>query len=100
MIINCKQTIKNLKGEDMKEPDGEVFTLGKSLGIIVTNAKEGGKMKLFLLGTKLYQQDTVEVDEADLTLLKNVVKSTEAYGALIAGQCEMLLEEVKKEVKD
>lgn len=97
MKINCKTPIKNLKGEDMKDEDGQVFTLGKALALIVVNAKEGGKMKLFLLGTKLYQQDTVEVDTADLTLLKSVVKSTESYGALIAGQCEMLLEEVKKE---
>jgi len=53
-------------------------------------------MKLYILGTKLYQEVEVEVDDADLNLLKSVVKSSEVYNALILGQCEMLLEEIKK----
>jgi hypothetical protein len=96
MIINTKIVLKDLAGKEILDENKEVFTFGQALANIVVSAKEGGKMKLFLLGTKLFQNDKVEVDEADLTLLKSVVKSTEVYGALIAGQCEQLLEEVKK----
>lgn len=94
MKINTKIAIKDLSGKEVK--DGEkVFTLGQALSNIVVGAKEGGKMKLYILGTKLFQDDTVEVDESDLNLIKSAVKSTEIYGALVAGQCEMLLDEIK-----
>lgn len=95
MLINTKIVLKDLAGKEIKNSDDEVFTLGQALSNIVVGAKEGGKMKLFLLGTKLYQNGKVEVDSADLSLLKNVVKSTEVYGVLVAGQVEMLLEDVK-----
>ncbi len=94
MKINTKIAIKDLSGKEVK--DGEkVFTLGQALSNIVVGAKEGGKMKLYILATKLFQDDTVEVDESDLNLIKSAVKSTEVYGALVAGQCEMLLDEIK-----
>ncbi len=53
-------------------------------------------MKLYILGTKLFQEKDVEIDSADLNLIKEAIKKSEVYGALILGQCEMLLEEVKK----
>lgn len=99
MLINCKEILKDLAGEDILDEKKEKFTLGHALGNIVVSAKEGGKMKLFLLGTKLYQNSKVEVDEADLALLKSVVKSSEAYGALILGQCEQTLEGIKENKK-
>ena len=95
MKINTKIVLKNIKGENLKNEDKD-FTLGEALSNVVVNAKEGGKMKLYILGTKLYQEVEVEVDDADLNLLKSVVKSSEVYNALILGQCEMLLEEIKK----
>ena len=96
MIIKTKIGLKNLKGEEFKNEEGEVFTLGQALANIVVGAKEDGKMKLFLLGTKLFQNEKVEVDEVDLLLLKRAVKTTEIYGALIAGQCELLLESLNE----
>lgn len=94
MKIYTKIVLKDLAGKEMEEA-----TFGKALANIVVGAKEGGKMKLYVLGTKLFQDDVVEVDESDLSLLKSVVKSTEVYGALISGQCELLLEEIKEEKK-
>ena len=100
MKINTKQILKNIAGVEIKDEDKKGFTLGQALGNIITASKEGGKMKLYILGTKLFQDTLTDIDEADLNLLKQAVKTTEAYGALIAGQCEMLLEEIKEEKKE
>lgn len=97
MKIDLNIGLKNLKGEIIKDEQEKEFTLGQALANIVISAKEGGKMKLYILGTKLFQEDFLEVDDADLILLKNAVKTTEVYGALVSGQCEMLLDEVKKD---
>lgn len=90
------QTQIKLKGLDGKEFENEL-TLGQALGNILSSSEEGGKMKLYILGSKLYQEKEVEVDESDLNLIKNAVKGTKIYTALIAGQCEKLLGEIENE---
>lgn len=91
MKIDATTVLKGLDGKEIKTEDG-VFTLGKALSNILVSAKEGGKMKLFTLATKLYQDKNVEVDESDLAMIKTAVRNTESYTALISGQCELLLE--------
>jgi len=96
MKILTQTVLKDLSGKEILDENKKGFTLGQALGNICVSSKEEGKMKLYILGTKLFQDKDVEVDDADLNLLKNVVKKTEVYEALIAGQCELLLDEVKK----
>jgi len=101
MIIKCNIELKDLPGNVLKDTSGEVVTLGKALGNILLQNDEGGKMKLMLLASQLYQKNNVEVDEADLALIKNSVKNTKVYnGALVPGQCESLLEDVKPSKKE
>lgn len=99
MIIKTNTVLKNLKGVDLKNADGEVVTLGEALGNVLLSAKEQGKMKLYVLAQKCANNKSVEVDEADLALVKRAVSTSEIYGALVLGQCEILLDEVKEEVK-
>jgi hypothetical protein len=94
MKINTQIVLKDLAGKDIKISE-EGFTFGNALSNIIIASKEGGKMKLYVLATKLYKDKVVEVDEADLNLIKSSVKSSEVYNALVLGQCEVLLEEVK-----
>lgn len=97
MNINCKQPLKELNGINLRNSEGKDFTLGEALGNIIAGAEEGGKMKCFILAQKFATQDNVQVDSADLSLIKNAVKTTRVYtGSLIPGQCEMLLEEIKE----
>ena len=96
MNIDLTVELKDLAGNKIPDGDG-FFTLGKALGNIVAGADVGGKMKLFILGTKLFQEKTITVDDADLALIKSAVEATNVYpGSLIPGQCAQLLEEVKK----
>ena len=97
MNIDCEIELKDLSGAVLKDSEG-VFTLGKALGNIIVDAKEGGKMKLYILATKLFQaKGKVEVDESDLSLIKKVVASSETYKAIVIGQIEQILAGLKKE---
>lgn len=97
MKINTTQTLKSLKGENLKTPSGETFTVGEALGNILTSSETGGKFKLFTLAHKIANEDSVDVDGADLRLIKDSVESTKVYSALVSGQLLEILEE-KKEV--
>ena len=92
MKINTKQALKTLKGEELKNGDIP-FTLGEALGNILLSDKTGGKMKLYVLATKFSQDKEVELDKADLELVRNAVSKTEIYNALVAGQIEVILSE-------
>lgn len=94
MKINTKVCLKNLKGDEI-EINKEKFTLGDALAEMLIQSKTGGKMKMFTLAQKLVKDKTVEVDASDMAMIKEAVKTTEVYNALVAGQCELLLEEVK-----
>lgn len=92
MKINTKQTLKNLAGNDIKTLEDKVLTVGESISNILLSAKEGGKMKLYVMAQKFYTDEEIEVDDADLTLVTKAIESTESgYTALITGQLLILL---------
>ena len=90
MKIDCTIVLKNLAGEEIADA-----TFGKILANILSASQTKGAMKLYALAISLFQQDSVDVDKADLTLIKREVEATTAYTTLIKGQCELLLEDVK-----
>lgn len=98
MKINAKAPIKDLKGQEVLNGK-EAFTVGDALGNILTADKTGGKLKLYSLATKFATKDSVEVDSADLALIKSAVDSTEFYNALVTGQLLEMLEGLKEDSK-
>ena len=96
MKINTQIELKNLAGEtltDNKEP----ATLGKCVSNMILQSEIGGKMKLFLLAQKFFKDKIVELDVADFNMVKETVQNTKIYNALVAGQVELLLENIKDE---
>ena len=96
MKINTQEELVNLEGQKLKDGGGNA-TLGKCIANMLISAEENGKMKLFILAQKFYKDNFVEVDSSDLILIKNVVGKTKIYNALVAGQIELILEELKEE---
>lgn len=97
MKINLKTTIKNFKGEPLQDQEKKELTLGEVLSNILISDKTGGKMKLFVLAKKFYEQDSIDLDASDLALVKNAVKTSDIYaGALVIGQVELLLNDLKE----
>ena len=94
MKIETKITLKSLEGKELKTEAGNL-TLGEALSNILISSEVGGKMKLFTLAQKMYNDKSVEVDASDLSMIKECVKTTKIYNALVAGQVELILEDIK-----
>lgn len=97
MKINTKQGIKDLAGKDIANGKDGIFTVGLALSNILLDAKTGGRMKLFILAQKCFDAKEIEVDNADLQLIKDSVEKTEQYNNLVNGQLLQILNEIKKE---
>lgn len=89
--IDLTQNLFNLKGEPFKN-DEQPFTLGEFLASVLSIAPEGGKMKLYSLAKRAATEETIEVDSADLALLKQSVESAKGYNNVIAGQALEILD--------
>lgn len=94
MNIPTKTVLKDLSGKELPNNDGTA-TVGSVIANILTQSTEGSKMKLFALAQKAYNDKTLDVDEADLNLIKKMVDESRVYTTLITGQVLLLLEKVK-----
>lgn len=90
MKINTKTPLKTLKGDVISE-----LNVGDAIANILASSETGGKLKLFILAQKFATEDQVEVDSADLGLIKTAVESSKVYTVLVTGQVLQILEEVK-----
>lgn len=95
MKILTKEVLKDLGGKEIKNNEN-LFTVGEAIANILSGSESGGKMKLYILATKLYQDKEVEVDEADMGVIKMAIESCKTYTPLITGQLLVLLENLKE----
>lgn len=95
MKINAKAILKNFKGESLKNEAGEQFTVGEAISNILSYDKMGGKMKCYILAEKFYKDKEVDLDAADLIIVKAAIEHTEIYVNNITGQLLVLLENYK-----
>lgn len=95
MKIDLTKVLVNLKGDNLENEDKQPLTLGYALANIIISSEVGGKMKLYAMAQKAFTSNELDIDAADLTLIKEAVKNTKIYTTLVAGQVELILEEVK-----
>lgn len=84
MKINASEKVLNLKGEAFKNGTEDVM-VGNVIADILSVSKAGGKMKMYALAQKFFQGGDVEIDAADMALVKNAVESTEGYSNVVLG---------------
>lgn len=95
MKIQTKTPIKDLAGDVIPSGKDGNFTVGIALSNILLDATQGGKMKLFILAQKIYSDAEVDVDGADLAIIKTAVETTENYNNLVNGQLLQMLSNLK-----
>jgi hypothetical protein len=95
MQINAKAILKNLRGQYLINEEKIPLTTGEALSNILLNDRVGGIMKCFILAEKLFKDETVEIDEADLSLVKDSIQRTELYNNLVSGQLLIFIEKNK-----
>lgn len=91
MKINLKETLKGLDGKDLKSGE-KVLLVGEVLGNIIISSKMNGKMKIFSLAQKAYNDKVIDLDDADKALIKNILEADDSHSALATGQLLVLLE--------
>lgn len=96
MKIKTKKQILNLKGDPMKDEGGEELTIGKMISAVLVEHRAGGKMKMFILAQKFFQDDEVELDKADLKLVKDAIEKSEIGNNMVLGQILIALEDEQK----
>ncbi len=95
MVIKTNAVLVDLKGNELKQgPDN--FTVGEALGLILTNAQEQGKFKLYTLAKKFTTDESVDLDVADLALVKRLVEADKSLNTLVDGQLLDILEGLEK----
>lgn len=94
MKINTTEVLQGLDNKDITFED-KSFTVGMALSNILLSAKEGGKMKMFVLAQDMFNKEEVEVDTADLQLIKRMVENAEGMSNLITGQLLVMLSKEK-----
>lgn len=93
--LNLKHVLTNIKGDKPIMDGDEPLTLGEAMGNILIMDKKAGKMKAFILAQKLATSKSIEVDNADFSMIKDAVEATEIYSNLVAGQIADLLNGLK-----
>lgn len=96
MKINTKEAIRDIKGKTVLLPNKEEFTFGEALANILLDSKSGGKMKMYSLAQRLYNDKIVEVDLSDISLIKEAVEGSQNYNNLVLGQVLVYLNGLKE----
>lgn len=85
MKIKATDKLKGLDGKDID------LTVGQAIANMLVAGEEGGKMKLYILAQDLWQKENVELDKADIALVKSIVENTKVYNVLVSGQILVIL---------
>lgn len=94
MKINLDFNLKDLSGVDI--PNAHA---GQNVAQALASANEGNSIKLFDWATKLYNKQTLEIDDTDVTVLKAFVENTKFLTNLAKGQLLEFLEKLTKNKK-
>lgn len=92
MKINTKQKLKDLEGNDLKDNKG-IVTLGTVVSNILLTTKVETKLKMFILAQKILTNKEVDIDAADLDLIKKAIEQDQYYNNLACGQILLILNE-------
>lgn len=81
----------NIKLKDLADKEIDL-TVGQAIANVLVSDDAGGKMKSFVLAKRFYSSESMDVDEADLSLVKSAIERNKSYTPLITGQLLVLLE--------
>lgn len=91
MKVNLDFNLKDLSGAEI--PNAHA---GQNVAQALASANEGNSMKLFDWATKLYNKNTLEIDDTDAVVLRAFIENTKFLTVLAKGQLIEHLEKSKK----
>lgn len=94
--LNTSTILKTLDDKEI-QLDNKPASVGKVLADILATSAAGGKMKLYTLAHSLYEaKGSIELDAADVALLKTSVDQSTNYVTIVTGQLLLILENLKE----
>ena len=94
MKINANKGVTLLDGKTPLKQNDVDLTIGVAIATALVNS-DGEPIKTYELAKKFNDGGTIEVDTADLKLVKAAVTKYPNYNALVKGQVLVMLEGVK-----
>lgn len=88
MKINAGKIMKNLAGVVMQDASGAEFTIGKAIAniLIANHEKPVDHFRIYKLSEKLWKASEIEIEDADMVLIKEMVAACKTYNSLVLGQ--------------
>lgn len=85
--IDLKKVAKSFKGEEFTDQNGVPLTYGYSISLALTEqGVEGNRVKLYILAQKAYSDEFLEVDKADLEIIKKALEKSKTLSTNVIGQ--------------
>lgn len=77
-----------LNGEELMDTEAQPLTLGRVLSdvLIYDTKTKIGALRALELARKVYTADTVDMEAADVDLLRRAIEHQERYNNLVMGQ--------------
>ena len=97
--VNLNKPLLRIDGKHQKiTEDNDIDNLGKALGsALAFSQNEGNSIKLSDWGFSLWKGEVLEIDDSDLTTLKEFVKNSRGMTNIGAGQVLKALNAIKVE---
>ena len=111
MKIKCNTPINTLQGLPIKvdqkrtvENGAEILTGGRTLTVgevlattlATKKVKQFNALKAYALATRLYQSESTDVDEGDLSGLREMMDENESFTPLVVAQVLKALQDAKE----
>jgi len=94
MKVKANEKVMLLDGKTVLKQNDVDLTIGIAIATALVNSN-GEPIKTYELAKKFNDGGSIEVDTADLKLVKEAVNAYPNYNALVKGQVLVLLEGVK-----
>lgn len=91
--MKLSQALYNLNGEPLMY-DEKVLSLGSAIAYCLLGRKSDPH-KSYLLAVKLHTEEDMELDNADLSFIKDTLSSSTTFTPIVTGQILELLNQSK-----
>jgi len=85
-MLDFNKQLLGLDGKPVKDAEDKDITIGKLLSGLLASANKGDALKLFNWAQKLYNGESLDLDESDKSTLKEFIKGNESLTVLANAQ--------------
>lgn len=89
MIINTKQVLKTLEGEDYKDGEKDL-TVGLAIAKQLATVKSDDPLKSYILSKDFYEKEELDLSAEDIVFVKKILKDSTFFPYLTGHLIELI----------